>query len=84
MLLLFGYWDYYRHLGGGDVVIICILGMLLLFVHWECCCYLCIWNDVVCVLGMLLLFVYLESCCYLYIWKAVVIWVVGRLLLFVY
>jgi len=48
--------------------------MLLLFVYWECCCYLCIGNVVVvCVLGMLLSFVYWQCCCYLYIGNAAVI-----------
>jgi hypothetical protein len=39
------------------------MGMLL-FVYWECCCYLGNGNAfVVCVLGMLFLFVFWE-CCY--------------------
>ena len=45
-------------MGSGDVVV-CVLGMMLLFVYWERCCYLYIGNDaVICVFGMLLLFVY--------------------------
>ena len=57
-----------------------VLGIMLLFVYWECCCYLCIGNDVdICIFGILLLFVQWECCCCLGIGIADVIWVVGML-----
>jgi hypothetical protein len=48
-------------LGIGNVIIIWVLGMLLLFVHWEGCCYLGSGNTVVIwIVEMLLLIVYWE------------------------
>ena len=56
----------------GNAVVICLVGMLLLFVYWECCFYLYIGNAVIIwVVG---------SCCYLGIGNDVVICVLGMLL----
>ena len=66
----------------GNAVVIWLVGMLL-YVYWECCCYLGSWNDVViCVLGMMLLFVYWELFCYLCIVNAVIMFALGILFLF--
>jgi hypothetical protein len=64
----------------GSAVIIWLVGMLLLFVYWECC-YLGSGNAVVnC---MQLLIVHWELICYLCIGN-VVVCVLGMVLLFVY
>ena len=56
-----------------------VVGMLLLFVYWECC-YLGSGNAAVnCALGMNLLFVYCE-CFFLCIGNAVVICILGMVL----
>ena len=68
-------------MGSRNAAVNFVLGMNLLFVYCECCCYLYIGNYVVCVLIMLLLFVSWECCC-LCIGNAVVICLVGMMLFF--
>jgi hypothetical protein len=46
-------------MGIGNAAVICALRLLLLFVYWEYCCYMCIGNIVIIfVFVMMLLFVY--------------------------
>jgi hypothetical protein len=47
-------------LGIRNDAVISVLGMLLLLVHWECCYYFCICNDVVICVLVMMLFVYWE------------------------